>query len=205
MLGMEKLQHGDVAGVRLYFLRAAEKGFKRSMRALAGTYDPVQLTKFNVHGMQPDADAAREWYEKAGDRDAIAAMDEFFRVSAAAANKPGSDIAQFRAAYIGGVGLAYVVINEDAGEQLYRYGDVSRSNAKKDDKAYTLFTCDTPHVFMAERSEHLAALLKATIVRPGELRFAELDARYPAACNREEGDQTPPSSSRSHRSSHRSR
>ena len=202
---MERLQRGDVVGARRFFVRAAEKGLTRSIVALAGTYDPAQLAKFNVHGMQPDVDAARKWYEKAGDREAIAAMDEFLKVFTTAPNKPASNLAQFRAAYISGGGLAYVVINEDAGEKIYRYGDVSRSNAKKDDKAYTLFTCDTPHVFMAERSEHLAALLKATIVRPGELRFAELDARYPAACNREEGDQTPPSSSRSHRSSHRSR
>ncbi len=41
------------------------------------------------------------------------------------------DLAQFRAAYTSGDGLAYVVINDEKGDHIYRYGDASRLAAKK--------------------------------------------------------------------------
>jgi TPR repeat protein len=33
--------------------------------ALAGTYDPVELARLRVAGVQPDVALARQWYEKA--------------------------------------------------------------------------------------------------------------------------------------------
>ena len=42
------------------------------------------------------------------------------------------NLAQFRAAYTSGEGLAYVVISDERGEHIYRYGDASRLTAKKD-------------------------------------------------------------------------
>jgi hypothetical protein len=143
----------------------------------------VQLAKLHVHGMLADVDAARGWYEKAGDLGAIAAMEEFVRVSATATEKPAIDLTQFRAAYISGDGLAYVVINEEKGQQIYRYGDVSRSAAKKDGQTFTLYICDTPHVFTLQKPQDLAALLNATVVKPGDFRLAELDAKYLSGCN----------------------
>jgi curved DNA-binding protein CbpA len=65
--GMEQIGQGNVLAARGFFALAARAGLKRSIRALAGTYDPEQLDKLRVFGMQPDADAARAWYEKAGD------------------------------------------------------------------------------------------------------------------------------------------
>jgi len=92
-------------------------------------------------------------------------------------------LAQFGADYTSGVGLAYVVIKVKEDEHVYRYGDVSRLAAKKDRPVYTLFTCSTRHVFNPQDVEDRAALLKATVVKPGEPRFAELDAKYLSGCN----------------------
>src|SRR6476661_10235908 len=72
------------------------------------------------------------------------------------------DLAQFRAAYTSGDGLAYVVINDDKGEHIYRYGDASRLTAKKDTRGYMLFTCNAPHVFVQKNPADKAALAKAT-------------------------------------------
>jgi TPR repeat protein len=180
-MGMEQLQHGDVAGARLLFELAAKTGSKESMRALAGTYDPAQLAKFNVVGTQPNVREARKWYEKAGDLGAIAAMETYLSASAER-EKIAADLASFRAAYTSGEGLAYVVFNKETGEEVYRYGDVSRSKTKGDPQAFTLFTCDTPHVFTTQKAEDISRLLKATVVNPGDRRFAELKAKYLAAC-----------------------
>jgi curved DNA-binding protein CbpA len=81
--GMEQIAQGNLLAARSFFALAAKTGLKRSMRALAGTYDPVQLEQLKVLGMQPDVDAARMWYEKAGDlaaatasrRDAVAELE----------------------------------------------------------------------------------------------------------------------------------
>jgi hypothetical protein len=93
------------------------------------------------------------------------------------------DLAQFRAAYISGDGLAYVFINDDKGVHIYRYGDVSRLIAKKDAHGYMLFTCNSPHLFIAQKAENKAALTRATVVKPEDPRFAELDAKYLSGCH----------------------
>jgi hypothetical protein len=91
--------------------------------------------------------------------------------------------AQFRAAYTSDDGLAYVVINDDKGEHVYRYGDVSRLSAKKDARGYMLFTRNAPHVLVPQQAEDKAALSKATVVKLGDPRFAELDAKYLSGCH----------------------
>jgi hypothetical protein len=104
---------------------------------------------------------------------------------AVAAEQPAvdPDLAQFRTAYTSGEGLAYVVIADDKGEHVYRYGDASRLTAKKDTRGYMLFTCNSPHVFVQQSPEDKAALAKATVVKAGEPRFAELDAKYLQGCH----------------------
>jgi hypothetical protein len=186
-LGMERIGRGDVAAARSLFLLAARKGSVRSMRALAGTYDPAQLAELKVLGMSSNFDAAREWYEKVGDHDAITAAEQVAREEAAAEelrkmSKPAAGLAQFRAAYLSGEGLAYVAVNDETGEQIYRYGDPSRSKAKKHAQTYALFLCDTPYVFTPRKAEDLAALLRATVVSPGDPEFGDLDAKYLSAC-----------------------
>ena len=92
------------------------------------------------------------------------------------------DLAQFRSAYTSGDGLAYVVIKKDSGEEVYRYGDASRLTAKKDTRGYMLFTCAAPHVFLSQKPEDKEALRKAEVVKAGDPRFAELDAKYVSNC-----------------------
>jgi hypothetical protein len=92
------------------------------------------------------------------------------------------DLAKFRSAYTSGDGIAYVVINDEKGEHIYRYGDASRLTAKKDTRGYMLFTCASPHVFIPQKPEDKTALMKAEVVKVGEPRFAELDAKYVSSC-----------------------
>ena len=92
------------------------------------------------------------------------------------------DLAKFRSAYTSGDGIAYVVIDDEKGERIYRYGDASRLTAKKDTRGYMLFTCASPHVFIPQKREDKTALMKAEVVKPGEPRFAELDAKYISNC-----------------------
>jgi hypothetical protein len=95
---------------------------------------------------------------------------------------PDPALAQFRAAYTSGDGISYVVIPDEKGERVYRYGDASRLTAKKDPRGYMLFTCAAPHVFVQEKAEDKAALLKAKIVKADDPGFADLDAKYLASC-----------------------
>jgi hypothetical protein len=95
---------------------------------------------------------------------------------------PDPDLAKFRSAYTTGDGIAYVVIKDEKGEHIYRYGDASRLTAKRDQRGYMLFTCAAPHVFVVQRPEDKSALMKAEVVKAGEPRFAELDAKYVSSC-----------------------
>jgi hypothetical protein len=183
--GMEQIQQGNVVAARMFFTKAAQAGSVAGMRALAGTYDPVQLDKLKVIGTQPDVNAARQWYERAGDIVAIVTTERAVRKngeSNIATDKAAADLQQFRAAYLSSDGLAYLVMSDEKGEHVYRYGDVSRLAAKRDKHAYTLFTCDTAHVLTPEKPEDFAALLRATVVTRVEPRFAELDAKYLSDC-----------------------
>ena len=103
---------------------------------------------------------------------------------AIAADPPAvdADLAPFRTAYTTGTGLAYVVVKDDKGERIYRYGDASRQAAQKDTRGYMLFTCNSPHVFVAQNPPDKAALLKARVVKAGEPDFGELDGKYLAGC-----------------------
>jgi hypothetical protein len=98
------------------------------------------------------------------------------------AEDTGPALERFRAAYEAGSGLSYVVMADEKGERLYRYGDVSREAAKKDKRGFTMFTCASPHVFETDRISHRVALAKAKVVHANEPGFAELDARYLQGC-----------------------
>lgn len=59
------IANGDVAAARLVLRRAAEAGEGRAAMMLGGTYDPKVLERLGVHGVVPDLNLARSWYEKA--------------------------------------------------------------------------------------------------------------------------------------------
>jgi hypothetical protein len=88
--GMEHIGQGNVLAARGFFALAAKAGLKRSLSALAGTYDPVQLDKLKVLGMQPDVEAARSWYEKAGDLAVTAQLGMGEEWGLATMDKPSS-------------------------------------------------------------------------------------------------------------------
>jgi len=71
--GQEQLERGNVSAARMFFRRAAESGLAQSALALAGTYDPDELAKLKVIGLQPDLAEARKWYEKARELGSIEA------------------------------------------------------------------------------------------------------------------------------------
>jgi len=61
------LREGDVAGARLLFEYAAERGGKKAMVKLGESYDAKYLRKLGVHGIQPDDTQAAHWYERASE------------------------------------------------------------------------------------------------------------------------------------------
>jgi hypothetical protein len=104
--------------------------------------------------------------------------------TAFAADPPAGDpeLAKFREAYTAGTGLSYVVVKDDKGDNIYRYGDASRQAAQKDTRGYMLFTCNSPHVFVVQNPPDKATLLKARVVKAGEPEFKDLDTKYLAGC-----------------------
>ena len=158
--------------LRPLFELAADAGLCRSAWELARTYDPVELSKLDVR-LASDAEAARKWYQKAY----LCATGRPLCTAADA------DLAHFRAAYTSGDGLAYVLFNNKEGEHIYRFGDESRLAAEQGMGEYKLFRCNTPRVFTIQNVEDKAALLTATVVKPSDPRFAELDAKYVSGCN----------------------
>jgi hypothetical protein len=100
----------------------------------------------------------------------------------AEARQSDPDLAKFRSEYTSGDGIAYVIIKDDNGEHIYRYGDASRLTAKRDTRGYVLFTCAAPHVFVVQKPQDKTALMKAEVVKAGEPRFTELDSKYVSSC-----------------------
>jgi hypothetical protein len=80
--GLEQLERGNVYGARKFFERAAEIGLAQSAVAVAGTYDPNELAKLKVVGLQADVEAARRWYEKARELGAAEAGERLRRLGA---------------------------------------------------------------------------------------------------------------------------
>ena len=110
----------------------------------------------------------------------ISLMGMLFTVVPARAVEP--ELAPFRTAYTTGDGLTYVVITDEKGEYLYRYGDASRLAAKKDERGYMLFTCLAPHVFLPDNAADKSQLLKAKVVKQSDPEFSALDAKYISGC-----------------------
>ncbi len=97
--------------------------------------------------------------------------------------KPALDeLSNFRAAYMAGKGLAYVVVKDEKGETVYRYGDASREAAKREKRGFMLFTCALPRPFVIQDPRAVESLKTARVVKAGEPEFAELDRKYLSGC-----------------------
>lgn len=78
--GERDLQDGNIAMARQFFLRAAEMGLARGALLLAATYDPRELSRLSVRGVQPNPALARKWYERAKELGAPEAEERLSRL-----------------------------------------------------------------------------------------------------------------------------
>ena len=63
-----------------FFLRAAQAGLARGALLLAATYDPRELARWGVQGVQPNLTEARKWYERARELGAPEAEERLARL-----------------------------------------------------------------------------------------------------------------------------
>lgn len=80
--GDDQLREGDVSAARLFYQRAADIGFAPAAMAVAATYDPDELGRLGVRGLQPDREAAKRWYERARDLGSADAGERLRRLGA---------------------------------------------------------------------------------------------------------------------------
>jgi hypothetical protein len=80
--GQEQLDRGNIYAARKFFERAAEIGLAQSAVALAATFDPNELAKLEVVGLQADPVAAQKWYERARELGAPEASERLRRLGA---------------------------------------------------------------------------------------------------------------------------
>jgi hypothetical protein len=80
--GLELLERGDIDAARKFFERAADLGLSQGAMALATSYDPNELAKLKVVGLQANAAAARTWYNRAAELGAAEAGERLRRLGA---------------------------------------------------------------------------------------------------------------------------
>jgi TPR repeat protein len=80
--GVDQLERGNIVAARKFFERAVEGGLAQSAVALAGTYDPDELAKLRIVGLQPNVEEARKWYEKARELGAFEVAGRLRRLGA---------------------------------------------------------------------------------------------------------------------------
>lgn len=80
--GERESEQGNVAMARQFYLRAAQMGVARAALLLAATYDPRELARSGVQGVQPNLAEARKWYEKARELGAPEAEERLARLGA---------------------------------------------------------------------------------------------------------------------------
>jgi hypothetical protein len=78
--GEREIEQGQVAIARNFFLRAAQIGLARGALLLAATYDPRELARWRVQGVQPNLGEARKWYERARELGAPEAEERLARL-----------------------------------------------------------------------------------------------------------------------------
>lgn len=81
--GDQALGNGNVTVARLFYEQAAELDWGPAALALAMTYDPNELERWNViGGIEPNLEEARKWYERARELGAIEAVERLQRLGA---------------------------------------------------------------------------------------------------------------------------
>ena len=80
--GEQELANGNIAQARAFFTRAADSGLARGALMLASTFDPAELSRLKVQGVQANAAEARKWYERARELGAPEAGDRLTALNA---------------------------------------------------------------------------------------------------------------------------
>jgi TPR repeat protein len=80
--GERDLADGNVAIARQFFLHTANIGHARGAMLLATTYDPRELARLGVVGVQSNPVLARKWYERARELGAAEAGERLARLAA---------------------------------------------------------------------------------------------------------------------------
>lgn len=80
--GEQDLANGNVAQARAFFTRAADSGLARGALMLASTFDPGELSRLKVQGVQANPAEARKWYERARELGAPEAADRLTALNA---------------------------------------------------------------------------------------------------------------------------
>lgn len=78
--GSENMKQGKINIARLFYTRAADKGWADAAFSLARTYDEAELEEIGAIGVQPDPELAAKWYERAvelGSKTALAYLERF--------------------------------------------------------------------------------------------------------------------------------
>jgi hypothetical protein len=78
--GEREAEQGNIAAARQFYLRSAQIGLARGAMLLAATYDPRELLRMGVRGVQPNVAEARKWYERARELGAPEADDRLARL-----------------------------------------------------------------------------------------------------------------------------
>ena len=66
------MKAGDIVAARRFYEIAASSGIAGAATAIGRTYDPIYMKQVRVRGLLPNADIARQWYEKAAPEDPTA-------------------------------------------------------------------------------------------------------------------------------------
>lgn len=76
--GNENMQQGKINIARLFYTRAADKGWADAAFSLARTYDEVELRQIGAIGVDSDPELAAQWYKRAvelGSKTAVAYLE----------------------------------------------------------------------------------------------------------------------------------
>ncbi len=77
------MANGNITIARLFYQHAAELDWGPAALALAATYDPNELNRWNIiGGVEPDLTEARKWYERARELGATEAVERLQRLGA---------------------------------------------------------------------------------------------------------------------------
>lgn len=71
----QALRNSDISSARQFYERLARSGMAEAAFAMGQTYDPSFLDQLSIHGLQPDLETAKLWYQKASELGSVEAKE----------------------------------------------------------------------------------------------------------------------------------